>query len=78
MTEKMKDNQPQFTPVKDMTYNQAVAELDAILRNMQSDSCDIDSLTLLTRRATELLRECRSRLTTTDEELRAILSDLEK
>lgn len=78
MTEKMKDNQPQFTPVKDMTYNQAVAELDAILRNMQSDNCDIDSLTLLTRRATELLRECRSRLTSTDEELRAILSDLEK
>ncbi len=78
MTEKMKDNQPQFTPVKDMTYNQAVAELDAILRNMQSDNCDIDSLTLLTRRATELLRECRSRLTATDEELRAILSDLEK
>lgn len=74
----MKDNQPQFTPVKDMTYNQAVAELDAILRNMQSDNCDIDSLTLLTRRATELLRECRSRLTATDEELRAILSDLEK
>lgn len=78
MTEKMKDNQPQFTPVKDMTYNQAVAELDVILRNMQSDNCDIDSLTLLTRRATELLRECRSRLTSTDEELRAILSDLEK
>lgn len=44
---------------------------------MQSDSCDIDKLTAYTRRATELLRECRSRLTATDEELRSILEGLE-
>ncbi|MCI9607319.1 MAG: exodeoxyribonuclease VII small subunit [Muribaculaceae bacterium] len=66
------------TPVKELTYNQAVAELDSILRTMQSDSCDIDKLAAYTRRASELLRECRSRLTATDEELKAILADLEK
>ena len=60
-----------------MTYNQAVGELDAILRTMQSDTCDIDRLTAYTRRATELLKECRSRLTATDEELRTILADLD-
>lgn len=69
---------PKFKPVAELTYNQAVAELDAILRTMQSDSCDIDRLTLYTRRATELLKECRSRLTTTDEELRSILAELEQ
>lgn len=68
----------EFKPVKELTYNQAVNELDAILRSMQSDQCDIDSLTMLTRRATELLRECKARLTATDEELRTILADLEK
>ncbi len=68
----------QFKPIKELTYNQAVGELEAILRTMQSDSCDIDKLTVYTRRATELLKECRSRLTATDEELRAILADLEK
>lgn len=67
-----------FKPVSELTYNQAVTELDAILRAMQGDQCDIDSLTAFTRRATELLKECRRRLTTTDEELRAILADLEK
>lgn len=67
-----------FTPVDKLTYNQAVAELDSIVRNMQSDNCDIDRLTAYTRRAAELLRECRRRLTATDEELRAILADLEK
>ncbi|MDE6119171.1 MAG: exodeoxyribonuclease VII small subunit, partial [Muribaculaceae bacterium] len=44
------------------------------LRKMQSDDCDIDSLAAMTRRAAELLAECRSRLTATDEELRAILA----
>lgn len=66
-----------FTPVKEMTYAQATAELDKILRVMQSDECDIDRLAALTRRATELIAECRSRLTATDEELRSILAQLQ-
>lgn len=74
----MENKTPEFTPVKDLTYTQAVAELDAILRNMQSDTCDIDHLTILTRRATELISECRNRLTATDRELRSILDSLEK
>lgn len=66
------------TPVKELTYTQAVTELEQILSYMQGDKCDIDRLSALTRRATELLKECRSRLTATDEELRTILSQLEK
>lgn len=69
--------QPQFTPVTELTYNQAVSELDNILRTMQGDKCDIDMLAAYTRRATELLKECRSRLTATDQELKAILADLQ-
>lgn len=71
-------NEPDFKPVKELTYTQAVSELETILRMMQGDECDIDRLTDYTRRATELLTECRSRLTTTDEQLRAILAQLEK
>lgn len=62
--------------VKDMSYRDAVNELDAILREMQSDNCDIDKLSAMTRRATELITECRNRLTATDEELRNILATL--
>ena len=65
------------TPVKELTYTQAINELEGILRLMQSDECDIDRLTALTRRATALIAECRSRLKDTDEELRAILSESE-
>ncbi|MBP3288263.1 exodeoxyribonuclease VII small subunit [Paramuribaculum intestinale] len=70
--------QPKFQPVAEMTYNQAVNELDSILRTMQSDACDIDLLTVYTRRATELLDECRRRLTTTDKELQSILANLQQ
>ena len=70
--------QPKFQPVAEMTYNQAVNELDSILRTMQSDACDIDLLTVYTRRATELLEECRRRLTTTDKELQSILANLQQ
>lgn len=69
----MEDNNDR--PIAEMTYNEAAAELEQILRLMQSDSCDIDRLAELTRRATLLIAECRRRLTATDEELRAILSE---
>ncbi len=67
---------PVFTPVETMSYTQAVTELENILRTMQSDKCDIDLLACYTRRATELLESCRSRLTATDAELREILASL--
>ncbi len=65
---------PEFVPVKELSYNQAIAELEDIMKRMQSDALDIDLLACYTRRATELLAECRSRLTATDEELRSILN----
>ncbi|MDE6145129.1 MAG: exodeoxyribonuclease VII small subunit [Muribaculaceae bacterium] len=65
------------TPVNELSYAQAVGELEQILALMQSDRCDIDKLSAMTRRATELLTECRARLTATDQELRTILSQLE-
>ena len=64
--------------IKEMSYNEAVAELEQILRTMQVDQCDIDRLATLTRRATELIAECRARLTATDEELRTILAGMQE
>lgn len=61
----------------EMTYTAASAELEAILGELRSDRCDIDTLAARTRRAVELLQFCRSRLTTTEEELRNILESLQ-
>ena len=65
------------TPVNELTYTQAIGELEQIIAYMQSDKCDIDKLSVYTRRATELIKECRTRLTATDTELRSILASLE-
>lgn len=67
----------ELKPVNEMTYTEAITQLEQILAHMQSDKCDIDKLSALTRRATELLAECKKRLTATDEELRTILSQLQ-
>ena len=67
----------QFAPVETLSYNALVAELEGLVRRMQSDNCDIDLLTAYTRRAAELLRECRKRLTATEEEMRSILAEIE-
>lgn len=65
-------------PIEDLTYEEALKELESILRSMQSDQCDIDKLSSMTRRATALLASCKQRLTTTETELRQILSSLEE
>lgn len=62
--------------MEQITYNQAIAELEGILRALRSDTCDVDSLTASTRRAVELLTFCRERLTVTETELNQILASL--
>lgn len=63
-------------PVETLSYSASVAELEELVRLMQSDKCDIDHLADYTRRATELLAHCRSRLTATEEQLRETLAAL--
>ncbi len=63
--------------LKKLTYSEAVAELEKIVRQMQSDACSIDNLSQLTSRSLELLKICKAKLLTTDEELKKILAELE-
>ena len=60
-----------------LSYNQAIAELEKIVESLRSSATDVDTLTARTRRAVELLTICRSRLTTTEEGLRTILTSLQ-
>ena len=59
-----------------ISYNQAIAELEKIVESLRSSATDVDTLTARTRRAVELLTICRSRLTTTEEQLQAALAAL--
>lgn len=59
-----------------MTYGKAAAELETIIAKMQSDECDIDSLAAYTSRALELLKFCKEKLFTTDQEVKKCLEAL--
>lgn len=67
----------ELKPVNELTYNEAMEQLGRIVAAMQAENCDIDKLAGYTRRATELIAECRKRLTVTEAELAQILKTLE-
>lgn len=60
---------------EDLTYSKALNELRDIVSNIESQEIDIDHLTQKVRRATELIVFCRSRLRTTEEEIKRIFED---
>jgi len=60
----------------ELTYRAAVAELEEIVRKMESDSCDIDQLSSYTTRALQLLKFCKERLFKTNEEVTRCLEEL--
>jgi exodeoxyribonuclease VII small subunit len=62
----------------EMTYTQAVNELEELVKKMQDPECSIDNLSNYTKRSKELLDICRKKLTATDEELKRILADMSK
>lgn len=59
------------------TYSEAIKELEAIVRKMQSDDCDIDNLSRYTARSLQLLKFCKERLQLTDAELKKLLAELQ-
>lgn len=64
------------TPVEELTYAQAVEELDAILEDLERDDLDVDHLAGTVARAAELIRECRSRIAATRFKVDRIVADL--
>ncbi len=62
---------------QELTYTQAVTELEDLVKKMQDPECSIDNLSEYTKRSKELLDVCRKRLTATDEALKTILQDIE-
>lgn len=62
---------------ENLTYTEAIGELERIIASIRSENCDVDTLAERTRRAATLLAFCRSRLTATEEELEKILADFD-
>lgn len=60
---------------EELKYEQAYQELQTIVRRMENDELDIDQLTNQLRRAQQLIKFCRDKLTKTDEEIKKILAE---
>ena len=60
---------------KDIKYEAAYAELQAIVHKMENDELDIDQMSEQLKRAQELIRLCKDKLTKTDEEIKKILAN---
>ena len=63
---------------KEMTYTEAVTELEQIVQKMQDPQCSIDNLSEYTRRSKQLLDICRKKLTAADEQLKQILATIQQ
>lgn len=60
---------------KTIKYEEALHELEQIVKMMENDELDIDQMGEKLKRAQQLIRLCKDRLTKTDEEIKAILAD---
>ena len=56
-------------------YEAAFTELQAIVRRMENDELDIDQMSEQLKRAHELIKLCKAKLTKTDEEIKKILAE---
>jgi exodeoxyribonuclease VII small subunit len=63
---------------KEFSYTEALKELEEILSEIENDEPDLDMLSVKVKRATFLIKECKSRLRKTSEEIESILGDWEK
>ncbi|HOD87471.1 MAG: exodeoxyribonuclease VII small subunit [Bacteroidota bacterium] len=63
---------------KEFSYTKAMNELEEILAEIETDELDLDVLSKKVKRATFLIKECKSRLRKTTDEINGILSDWEK
>ncbi len=60
-------------PKETIKYEEAVRQLEDIVEKMESGELDIDSLCAQLKVAQKLIKQCKDRLTKTDEEIKKIL-----
>lgn len=62
----------------DMKYTVAFEELQEIVQEIQDGEISVDDLAIKVKRAAELIKFCKQKLTTTEEDVNQILKELEE
>ena len=59
----------------DMTYREAIAEIETILRSLREEQNSVDTLAERVARATELIAHCRAKLRKAEEDVNTIIDN---
>ncbi|WP_019188827.1 exodeoxyribonuclease VII small subunit [Prevotella conceptionensis] len=60
---------------QEMKYEEAVAQLEVIVRRMETGELNLDSLADELKKAQKLIKMCKDKLTKTDEEIKKMLEE---
>ena len=60
---------------QEIKYEEAIAQLEEIVRKMENGNLDIESLTTQLKTAQKLIKLCNDKLTKTDEEIKKMLNE---
>lgn len=63
---------------KEMKYEDAMHELESIVSGIEDDQISIDELSDKIKRATELIKTCKTKLFKTEQDIADVLKDLEQ
>lgn len=62
---------------KDLKYTDAFDELKQIVSDIEDGEISVDELSIKVKRASELIKLCKEKLTSTEEDVNQILKELE-
>lgn len=60
---------------KSIKYGEAVEELNGILSELESESIDVDDVAIKVKKAIELIKLCREKITNTELEVEKIVKE---
>ena len=62
---------------KEIKYTEAFEELQQIVADIEDGEISVDELSVKVKRASELIKICKTKLTSTEEDVNQILKELE-
>jgi exodeoxyribonuclease VII small subunit len=63
---------------KSETYQQAIEELESIVNEIENEEISVDDLSEKVKRASQLIRLCKTKLTKTEEEVSKVLEEIKQ
>ena len=61
---------------KEFSFNEAVIEIEDILKKIESGDLDLDRLSNEVKRASELIKQCQKKLRSTEDEINSIFKEM--